>query len=256
MVAQLKNKEEFNKDEITGKLHSFESCGTVDGLGIRFVIFTQGCLLRCKYCHNPDTWKMKEAKYERTVPFVMNEIIKYKDFYANGGGVTVTGGEPLMQKDFVRELFKECKKEDIHTALDTSGYIFNEEVKEVLKYTDLVLLDIKSIDSNIYKNLTGGQLEPTLKFARYLSEIGKPMWIRHVLVPGITDDDKQLDELSDFVKSLKTVEKVEVLPFHKMGEYKWKELDLVYQLSSVAVPSDESVHKAREVFRKKGILCK
>lgn len=242
--------------EITGKLHSFESCGTVDGLGIRFVVFTQGCWLRCKYCHNPDTWNIKNAKYERSVPFVMNEIVKYKDFYANGGGVTVTGGEPLMQIDFVRELFKECKKEGIHTALDTSGFLFNDEVKELLEYTDLVLLDIKSIDSNIYKNLTGASLEPTINFAKYLSQINKPMWIRHVLVPGITDDKTHLEELASFVKDLNCVEKVEVLPFHKMGEYKWKELNLVYQLSSVSIPTNDDVHNAREIFRKKGILCK
>ena len=141
--------------EIKGKLHSFESCGTVDGPGIRFIVFTQGCPLRCKYCHNPDTWKMKDAKYERTTDFVMNEILKYRGFFANNGGVTVTGGEPLMQPDFVEELFMKCKKEGIHTALDTSGYIFDERVKEVLKYTDLVLLDIKCMNSNEYKELTG-----------------------------------------------------------------------------------------------------
>ena len=256
MVAEIKKAMNFKTQPLTGKLHSFESCGTVDGLGIRFVVFMQGCLLRCKYCHNPDTWKIKDAKYERTVPFVMNEIVKYKDFYANGGGITITGGEPLLQREFVKELFKECKKEDIHTALDTSGYIFNDEVKEILKYVDLVLLDIKSMDPNEYKNLTGGQLEPTLKFARYLSEIGKPMWIRHVLVPGITDDEKHLEELASFVNQLNTVERVEILPFHKMGEFKWKELNLVYKLSDIDIPTEEQVSKAKNIFIKKGLPCK
>ena len=212
--------------EIKGKLHSFESCGTVDGPGIRFIVFTQGCPLRCKYCHNPDTWKMKDAKYERTTDFVMNEILKYRGFFANNGGVTVTGGEPLMQPDFVEELFMKCKKEGIHTALDTSGYIFDERVKEVLKYTDLVLLDIKCMNSNEYKELTGVDLDPTLKFAKYLSDIGKPMWIRHVLVPGITDRDEYLENLADFVKELKSVEKVEILPFHKMVSLNGKSLVL------------------------------
>ena len=239
--------------EIKGKLHSFESCGTVDGPGIRFIVFTQGCPLRCKYCHNPDTWKMKDAKYERTTDFVMNEILKYRGFFANNGGVTVTGGEPLMQPDFVEELFMKCKKEGIHTALDTSGYIFNERVQDVLKYTDLVLLDIKCMNANEYKELTGVDLDPTLKFAKDLSDIGKPMWIRHVLVPGITDRDEYLENLADFVKELKSVEKVEILPFHKMGEFKWKELGLEYQLDKVEAPTRERVENAKNIFRSRGI---
>lgn len=241
--------------QVTGKLHSFESFGTVDGLGIRFVVFMQGCELRCKYCHNPDTWKMSEAKYERSVSFVMNEIVKYKDFYINGGGVTVTGGEPLLQSEFVKELFKECRKEGIHTALDTSGHIYNHHVKELLDFTDLVLLDIKHIDEVEYFKLTNGELEPTLKFARYLSMINKPMWIRHVLVPEITDVDEYLEKLADFIKTLKTVENVEILPFHKMGEFKWKELGLKYELSDTSIPSDERFKNAKEIFRRRGVLC-
>lgn len=240
-------------EEIRGKLHSFESCGTVDGPGIRFIVFTQGCPLRCKYCHNPDTWKMRDAKYNRNIPFVMNEIIKYKNFFLNGGGVTVTGGEPLMQPEFVKELFIACKEEGIHTALDTSGYIFNDKVKEVLEYTNLVLLDIKCIDEKEYKELTGVELTPTLEFAKYLSDIGKPMWIRHVLVPGITDRDDYLERLADFVKELKSVEKVEILPFHKMGEFKWKELGLEYQLDKVESPTVERVENAKNIFRSRGI---
>ncbi len=238
---------------ITGKLHSFESCGTVDGPGIRFIVFTQGCPLRCKYCHNPDTWKLKDAKYERTTEFVMNEIKKYKNFFLNGGGVTITGGEPLMQPDFVEELLKECRKEEIHTAIDTSGYVFNERIKEILELVDMILLDIKCMDEKEYKELTGVELEPTLKFAKYLEKIGKPVWLRHVLVPGITDRDEYLIKLADFIKDMKNVEKVEILPFHKMGEYKWKELGLKYQLYKVESPTKERVENAKKIFKDRGL---
>lgn len=238
---------------IRGKLHSFESCGTVDGPGIRFIVFTQGCPLRCKYCHNPDTWKIRDAKYERTTEFVMDEIVKYKNFFINGGGITITGGEPLMQPEFVKDLILKCKEEGIHTALDTSGYIFNEKVREILNLVDMVLLDIKCIDKDEYRELTGVELEPTLKFAEYLSEINKPVWIRHVLVPGITDRDDYLIRLADFVSKLTNVEKVEILPFHKMGEFKWRELGLKYQLDKVEAPSFERVENAKKIFRNKGI---
>ena len=231
-----------------GKLHSLESFGAVDGLGIRFVVFTQGCPLRCLYCHNPDTWKLKDNKYEHDVSFLIHELVKYKDFLVNGGGITVTGGEPLMQSEFVKELFIECKKKGIHTALDTSGYIFNDKVKELLEVTELVLLDIKCIDEEEHKNLTGVELQPILDFANYLSHIKKPMWIRHVLLPGYTDKDEQLQKLSDFVKTLNSVERVEILPFHKMGEYKWKELGLEYRLKDIEDPSEESIEHAKSFF--------
>jgi pyruvate formate lyase activating enzyme len=238
---------------IRGKLHSFESCGTVDGPGIRFIVFTQGCPLRCKYCHNPDTWKIRDAKYERTTDFVMEEIVKYKNFFINGGGITITGGEPLMQPEFVEDLLKKCKEEGIHTAIDTSGYIFNDRIKDILDMVDMVLLDIKCIDKKEYKELTGVELEPTLKFAEYLSKINKPVWIRHVLVPGITDRNDYLEKLADFVAKLKNVEKVEILPFHKMGEYKWRELGLRYQLDKVEAPTFERVENAKAIFRGRGI---
>ncbi|RUA08675.1 MAG: pyruvate formate lyase-activating protein, partial [Fusobacteria bacterium] len=195
--------------KITGKIHSFESCGTVDGPGIRFIVFTQGCPLRCKYCHNPDTWKLEDAKYERDVEFTINEIKKYKPFFRNGGGLTITGGEPFLQMDYIEALFKRAKEEGIHTAVDTSGYIFNDRVKEVLKYVDLVLLDIKSMDPLLYKDLTGVELENTLKFARYLNKIDKPVWLRHVVVPGITDKKENLEKLSDFISNMTNIKKVE-----------------------------------------------
>lgn len=238
---------------IVGKLHSFESCGTVDGPGIRFIVFTQGCPLRCKYCHNPDTWKLENAKYERSVDFTMNEIIKYKPFFRNGGGLTITGGEPFVQMEYIKELLKRGKKEGIHTAIDTSGYIFNEGVKEVLKYTDLVLLDIKSIDAKIYKELTSVELENTLKFARYLSDIKKPVWIRHVIVPGITDKKENLERLADYILTLNNVEKVELLPFHQLGVHKWEEMNLEYKLKDVSEATPMVLEEAKEIFINKGL---
>jgi pyruvate formate lyase activating enzyme len=235
--------------KITGKLHSFESCGTVDGPGIRFLVFTQGCPLRCKYCHNPDTWKIEDAKYERDVEFTINEIKKYKPFFRNGGGLTITGGEPFMQIDYIRELLKRAKEEGIHTVVDTSGYIFNDKVKEVLKYVDLVLLDIKSMDRNIYKELTGVELENTLKFAKYLNEINKPMWLRHVIVPGITDKKENLEKLSDFISDMTNIKKVELLPFHQMGTHKWEELGIEYQLKDLREPTAKEMKEARENFK-------
>ncbi len=239
--------------KLTGKLHSFESCGTVDGPGIRFIVFTQGCPLRCKYCHNPDTWDLKDAKYERDIEFTINEIKKYKPFFRNGGGLTVTGGEPFVQMNYIEALFKRAKEEGIHTAVDTSGYIFNDRVKEVLEYVDLVLLDIKSINPDTYKELTGVELENTLKFAEYLDSIGKPVWIRHVVVPGITDKKENLEKLADYVSKLKNVEKIELLPFHQMGTHKWEEMNLEYPLKDVKEPTVEDMKAARQIFRDKGL---
>jgi len=239
--------------ELTGKLHSFESCGTVDGPGIRFIIFTQGCPLRCKYCHNPDTWDIKDAKYERDIEFTINEIKKYKPFFRNGGGLTVTGGEPFVQLNYIEALFKRAKEEGIHTAVDTSGYIFNDRVKEILKYVDLVLLDIKSINPDVYRELTGVELENTLKFAEYLDSIGKPVWIRHVVVPGITDKKENLERLADYISKLKNVEKIELLPFHQLGTHKWEEMNLQYQLKDVKEPTMEEMIDARQIFREKGL---
>ncbi len=239
--------------KLTGKLHSFESCGTVDGPGIRFIVFTQGCPLRCKYCHNPDTWDLKDAKYERDIEFTINEIKKYKPFFRNGGGLTVTGGEPFVQMNYIEALFKRSKEEGIHTAVDTSGYIFNDRVKEVLEYVDLVLLDIKSINPDTYKELTGVELENTLKFAEYLDSIGKPVWIRHVVVPGITDKKENLEKLADYVSKLKNVEKIELLPFHQMGTHKWEEMNLEYPLKDVKEPTAEDMKAARQIFRDRGL---
>ena len=235
---------------VTGRIHSIETCGTVDGPGIRFLVFTQGCPLRCQYCHNPDTWKISDGK-TTTVEELIKEIEKYKSYMEfSGGGVTVTGGEPLIQPKFVEELFRQCKEKGFHTALDTSGYIPLEHAKNVLKYTDLVLLDIKSFDSQTYKDLTGVSNEPTLKLAKYLSDIGKPMWIRYVLVPNLTDNPEHIEALASFLTNLKTIEKIEILPFHKMGEYKWEELGYDYKLKDTPTPSKELLNTAKEIFKK------
>ncbi|HEY9603222.1 MAG TPA: pyruvate formate-lyase-activating protein [Allocoleopsis sp.] len=234
---------------VFGRIHSLESCGTVDGPGIRFVIFTQGCPLRCLYCHNPDCRHIEDGK-EVTVDELIAEIQKYRSYMRfSGGGVTVTGGEPLMQPDFVGEIFRRCKELGIHTALDTSGYVNLDAAKSVLDDVDLVLLDIKSFDSKIYRKVTSVSLEPTLRFATYLSEIKKPTWIRFVLVPNLTDPLHNIEELAKFVSTLDNVEKVEVLPFHQMGAYKWEQLGYDYPLKDTEPPTPELVEQAMTIFR-------
>lgn len=238
---------------IEGNIHSIETCGTVDGPGVRFVVFTQGCPLRCQYCHNPDTWKVNDGK-KISVDELMKKIIKYKSYMKySGGGVTLTGGEPLLQPEFAKELFKRCKEEGIHTAIDTSGFIPLDKTKEVFEYTDLVLLDIKSFNPILYKDLTGVNNYPTIKLAKYLSEINKTAWIRYVLVPGLTDKEEDIKNLAKFLSLLKNIERVEILPFHKMGEYKWEELGYEYKLKNTPTPSDEAIEKAADIFKNEGI---
>lgn len=238
---------------MTGKIHSVESFGTVDGPGIRFVFFMQGCPMRCKYCHNPDTWVYAGGS-EYTPQSAVETVLKYKN-YLSDGGVTFSGGEPLMQIDFVTEVSRLLKEEGIHVAVDTSGITFNpddktsvERHKKLLKYCDLVLLDIKHIDDAQCKNLTGHSNKNTLEFARFLSENGKDMWIRHVLVTGYTDDDISLTRLADFIGTLKTVKKVEVLPYHTMGEVKYQKLGLDYSLKGVLPPAEERIANARKIL--------
>lgn len=237
---------------LTAKIHSIETGGTVDGPGIRYIVFFQGCPLRCQYCHNPDTWNMEEGKnYELTSLF--NDIKKYTSFMKfSGGGLTVSGGEPLMQADFVCELFKLCKEANIHTAIDTSGAIFNDKVAEVLKYTDLVLLDIKQYNTEGFKSLTGGNLNNTLTFAKYLSQNNIPVWLRYVLVPELTDNTDEVQKLADFVYDLGNIQRVDVLPFHKMGEYKWKELGYEYKLWNTKEPTKELTQQIINIFKNKG----
>ncbi|MCT4544981.1 MAG: pyruvate formate-lyase-activating protein [Vallitalea sp.] len=235
---------------LVGKIHSIETCGTVDGPGIRFVIFMQGCPLRCKYCHNPDTRKIGDGE-EKTVDELITEIKKYKSYMKfSGGGVTVTGGEPLLQGEFIKELFKSCKEEGIHTAIDTSGYIFNDTIKEVLEYTDLVLLDIKCYDKDMYKHITGVSIDPTISFMNYLGEINKKVWIRYVLVPGLSDNETHIENLSIYLSGFNNIDKIELLPFHKMGEFKWQELGYTYELSETEPPSKNEIIKAMSILKK------
>ena len=235
---------------MVGKIHSVFSGGTVDGPGIRFVVFMQGCPLRCKYCHNPDSWKVGAGE-ERSVYDLVSEIVRYKNYYGQKGGVTVSGGEPLLQIDFVTELLKEVKSRGINTAVDTSGFTFNisdsESVKkhEILdEFVDLYLLDIKHIDDKSHKSLTGVHNQNTLNYAKWLSSRGKRIWIRHVLVPGLTDDDESLSKLSEFIKTI-NVEKIEVLPYHTMGEVKYQNLGIDYPLKGVEPPSKEVIVKSK-----------
>ncbi|MTI48239.1 MAG: pyruvate formate lyase-activating protein [Firmicutes bacterium] len=233
---------------IKGRIHSIETCGTVDGPGIRVVVFTQGCPLRCQYCHNPDTWKLEDGK-EVSVDELMADIKKYKSYMNfSGGGITASGGEPLLQSDFIKELFKRCKEEGIHTALDTSGFVSLNTAKKVLEYTDLVLLDIKSFNSKLYKDLTGVSNEPTIQLAKYLSEANIPIWIRYVLVPNLTDKTEDIRDLARFLSTLKSIEKVELLPFHKMGEYKWEELGYEYKLKDTETPSNKTIENVKKIF--------
>ena len=237
-----------------GKIHSVFSGGTVDGPGIRFVVFTQGCPLRCKFCHNPDTWKIGAGE-ERSVDDLIKEIVRYKNYFGLNGGLTISGGEPLVQLDFITELSKAAVKNGVNVAVDTSGYLFDENSPEKIKkfdelnkYVDLYLLDIKHIDDDKHRMLTGVSNKHTLAFAKYLSESGKKMWIRHVLVPGITDDDDALIRLKEFVDTLKTVEKVEVLPYHTMGVPKYEKLGIDYPLKGVEPPSKERVMNAKRLL--------
>ncbi|MFT4221606.1 pyruvate formate-lyase-activating protein [Dysgonomonas sp.] len=234
-----------------GYIHSFETFGTKDGPGIRFVLFTQGCPLRCLYCHNPDTWKTNESKYTLTPEEVFLEIDKVRIF--TKGGITVSGGEPLLQAEFILELFRICKGNGIHTAIDTSGIYLNDKVKKVLDYTDLVLLDIKHTNPIKYKELTSAPLEPTFKFMEYLASIDKPVWLRYVLVPGYTDDENDLIEWAKYASQFKNIERVDILPFHQMAINKWEQLGIDYKLSKIQPPTQELIEKASSIFKSYGL---
>ena len=230
------------------RVHSVESFGTVDGPGIRFVLFLQGCHLKCKYCHNRDTWNINGGKY-KSLDEIFNKIMNYKNYICPNGGVTVTGGDPLVQAKFVYELFKRLKEENIHTCIDTSGmFPLTDDIKNVLSVTDLVLLDIKHINENKCKDLVGKSNKLELEFAKYLSDNNIDIWIRQVLVPGITDDETDLLRLKDFISSLNTVKKFELLPYHNMGKYKWEKLGLKYELENIRPANSEDIEKTKRVL--------
>ena len=235
-------------------IHSFESFGAVDGPGVRFVVFMQGCNMRCRYCHNPDTWK-RNCGQEFDVETVVKRALRFKTYWGKDGGVTVSGGEALLQLDFVTEFFKMLKKEGVHTCLDTAAGPFRdtpeylEKFDKLMEYTDLVLLDIKEIDSAKHKDLTGIPNEHILQCARHLSALNKPMWVRHVLVPTINDDDNDLAHLREFLDTLSNVEKIEVLSYHSLGVHKWEALKIPYTLNEVKSPTSEAIEHARGILK-------
>jgi pyruvate formate-lyase 1-activating enzyme len=235
------------------RVHSVESFGSVDGPGIRFVIFLKGCAMRCQYCHNPDTWDRAGGNL-RSVDDVLSQALRYRSYWGEKGGITVSGGEALLQIQPLTELFHKAKDLGINTCLDTSAQPFSRKdgrfsaFEALMKYTDLVLLDIKHIDNDAHKWLTGWENENILDCARYLSDIHKPVWIRHVLVPGINDDDESLHKLRSFIDTLSNVERVEVLPYHDLGVYKWEQLGIPYKLTDVKPPTEESVLHARKIL--------
>ena len=238
---------------MNGFIHSTESFGTVDGPGVRFVIFLQGCPMRCKYCHNPDTWKMNAGSV-RSAQSLIQEYERNKAFYAKGG-ITVTGGEALMQINFLLELFALAKEKGIHTCLDTSGITYrpgeshyNDNLDKLMSLTDLVMLDIKHIDPEGHKALTGHDNRGILAFARYLAEKQVPVWIRHVVVPGITDDPRQLARLGFFLGTLPNVQALDVLPYHIMGVSKYKELDIPYPLEGIPPATKQQAKDAKQII--------
>ena len=240
-----------------GRIHSLETFGLVDGPGVRFVVFVQGCRMRCKYCHNPETWNMEEGKLW-TAEELFKKAYRYKPYWMRGGklngGITVSGGEPLLQIDFLIEFFKLAKEKGVHTTIDTAGNPFTLEepfiskFNELMEVTDLFMLDIKDINEEKHKILTKWTNTNILEMARYLSDHNKAMWIRHVLVPGITDDEKDLIKTREFIESLKTVEKVEILPYHTLGLSKWENLGINYELEGVDTPTNEEVERAKELL--------
>ena len=234
-----------------GHIHLTESFGAADGPGVRFIVFMQGCHMRCRYCHNPDTWKM-DGGDEVTADEILKRALRFKPYWGKDGGITISGGEPLLQIDFVIELFKKAKELGINTCIDTAGNPFTKEepffskFEELMKYTDLLLLDLKEINPARHKDLTGFDNSNIIEMAKYLSEINKPVWIRHVLVPEHSDFDEDLDALGDFIDTLSNVDRVEILPYHTLGKFKWENLGIPYSLESISPPSAERIENAKQ----------
>ncbi|NLL04785.1 MAG: pyruvate formate lyase-activating protein [Clostridiaceae bacterium] len=237
---------------IMGYVHSVETFGTLDGPGIRYIVFLQGCPLRCKYCHNPDTWGCQKGKKMSSTD-VFLDILKYKN-YIKTGGVTVSGGEPLLQSDFVAELLKLCRDNGIHTCIDTSGIIPVEACKNAINEADLLLMDIKHIDTEKCKEITGQGNENTLAMLEYCQEHNKDIWIRYVLVPGLTDDEEAIKRMAEYLSGFSVIKKIEILPFHKMGEFKWEQLGLQYALGSTREPTKDSINRVRNIFERYGMI--
>ena len=237
-----------------GFVHSVESFGSVDGPGIRFLIFLQGCPMRCQFCHNPDSWKTGIGE-ERTADELLDQAERFRAYWGDNGGITVSGAEALLQIDFLLELFEKAKQRGIGTCLDTSAQLFTrkspffEKFERLMELTDTVLLDIKHIDDEEHRKLTRHSNANILDCARYLSEIDKPVWIRHVLIPGITDKDEYLVRLRDFLSTLHNIERIEVLPYHTLGVYKYEKLGIDYPLKDVQPPAAERVANANDILQ-------
>ncbi|MCD7928769.1 MAG: pyruvate formate lyase-activating protein [Clostridiales bacterium] len=236
-----------------GHVHSLESFGLVDGPGVRFVVFLQGCRMRCQYCHNPETWTT-EGGTDWTAQALFQRVWRYRNYWGKQGGVTVSGGEPLLQLDFLTAFFALAKEKGVHTVLDTAGNPFTRgepffsRFRQLMEVTDLVMLDLKQTDPAAHKALTGWDNDNILDMARYLSDTGKPMWVRRVLVPGLTDDPAELTRLKAFLDSLNTVERVEILPYHTLGTFKWDNLGIPYPLEGVPTPTEEQVAQAEALL--------
>ncbi len=241
-------------DPEIGYYHSYEITGSVNGPGIRFMLYLSGCPLRCQYCQNPDMWTMHNGR-PVTVGRMLDEVAKYADFIRTAhGGITVSGGEPMLQIRFLEALLRRCQQDlGLHTAVDTSGFLGARASEDFLDLVDLFLLDIKAGDEELYQLVTSAELEPTLRFARRLSDRGNRMWLRYVLVPGLTDAEDDVEKVARFMSTLAHVERVEVLPFHQLGAGKWADLRLPYQLADVPPPAPELVRRAEAQFRAHGL---
>jgi len=248
----MKYRYNYENGVIKGNIHSLESFGLVDGPGVRYVVFMQGCALRCKYCHNPETWSGGGSLW--TPQQLFDKVYRYHEYWQNNGGITVSGGEPLLQIEFLTEFFRLAKEKNIHTAVDTAGQPFTNEpnwtaeFEELMKFTDLVILDLKEWSSEKHKALTGKGNENIKAMAVWLSEHGKDLWIRHVLVPNLTDGEEDLKAMGEFIASLKTVKKVEILPYHAFGMPKWEKLGLDYTLSETETPTQDEIKRAEELL--------
>ncbi|MBV7273570.1 pyruvate formate lyase-activating protein [Clostridium sp. PL3] len=233
-----------------GRIHSFESMGLVDGPGIRCVVFMQGCALRCAYCHNPDTWAFSGGT-EMTPQELLKKIIRFKPYFKNNGGVTFSGGEPLMQPEFLRETLKLCKEAGIHTVIDTAGYGIKKYYDEILKNVDLVILDIKHVDNKGYENLVGQSKNGFDEFLESVQKANTKLWIRHVVVPGITASEEHIRKLAQIIKNIKNVEKIELLPYHTLGVEKYKRMGLDYKLTDVDSMDKGDIGKLEKILKEK-----
>lgn len=238
------------QEPLKGLVHSYETFGAADGPGVRFMVFLRGCPFRCRYCHNPDTWA-GQGGLSATPREVLDRAIRYREYWGSEGGITVSGGEPMLQAQFVSELFRLCRERGVSTCIDTCAGVFSRENADILRLVDLtdtVLLDIKHIDPVKHRKLTGGDLAPVLDCANYLAEIGKPVWLRHVLVPGWTDGEDDWKRLADFIRPMSNIKRVDVLPYHTFGVEKWHRLGLSYDLEGVEPPSEDVLARARAIL--------